>query len=357
MEKSLPKITIVTVVYNGVEQIEKTIKSVISQAYDRIEYIVIDGASDDGTVEIIKKYEKHISYWISEKDSGIYDAMNKGIDAATGEWINFMNAGDTFVSDRVVSKVVSMKSKDSDLVCGDINNQINGKYVYTQAAGISEIFNGFFTFCCHQALFAKSTLLKKYKFNTIYKIAGDFDFILQCYLDGSKFEFLDIVITNYLNGGTSKRLSIVTRIEELFILTKYIDNPEDILKHKSFPRLLNIHPQINMIFARLFNNLLVSLESLALENKKIVLYGYGNVGEIVYNKYSNSIVKVVDRNYEALNQKDLSIVIEDIADLDQCEFDYILITVLGREKEIKKWLLEEFNIDEDKILELHANVI
>ncbi|HAH56818.1 MAG TPA: glycosyltransferase, partial [Bacteroidales bacterium] len=84
--------TVVTVVFNGVEFLEDTIKSVIGQTYDNVEYIIVDGGSKDGTLDIIKKYEYAIDYWVSEPDKGIYDAMNKAIDLGSGDWINFMNA-------------------------------------------------------------------------------------------------------------------------------------------------------------------------------------------------------------------------------------------------------------------------
>ena len=87
------KISIISVCYNAIHGIEKTIQSVLSQSYDDIEYIIIDGGSTDGTVDIIRKYSDQITYFVSEPDGGIYDAMNKGVRAATGEWINFLNAG------------------------------------------------------------------------------------------------------------------------------------------------------------------------------------------------------------------------------------------------------------------------
>ena len=92
----LPKITVVTVVYNGILTLDATIKSVISQTYSNLEYIVVDGGSTDGTLELLKKYNSQISIIISEKDDGLYDAMNKGIALSTGEWICFMNCGDIF---------------------------------------------------------------------------------------------------------------------------------------------------------------------------------------------------------------------------------------------------------------------
>lgn len=90
------KISVITVCYNAVDTLEKTIQSVLEQTYHNIEYIIIDGGSTDGTVEIIHRYVDYLAYWVSEPDRGIYDAMNKGIERATGEWVNFMNAGDYF---------------------------------------------------------------------------------------------------------------------------------------------------------------------------------------------------------------------------------------------------------------------
>lgn len=118
-KKKLPKISIVTVVYNGAVFIEKTIKSVISQEYSDFEYILIDGGSSDGTLDVIKKYEKSIDLTLSESDGGIYDAMNKAIRIATGEYLIFINAGDVFLDQFVINQLAQEIIKnDVDLIFG-----------------------------------------------------------------------------------------------------------------------------------------------------------------------------------------------------------------------------------------------
>lgn len=117
-----PLVSVITVVYNGEKYLEETIQSVIHQTYDNVEYIIIDGGSIDGTLEIIKKYEDRIDYWVSEKDSGIYDAMNKGLVITLGEWLNFLNGADTFYVSTLLADVFNGKSTEKyDLIYGDFH--------------------------------------------------------------------------------------------------------------------------------------------------------------------------------------------------------------------------------------------
>jgi glycosyltransferase involved in cell wall biosynthesis len=117
---SNPLISIITVVYNGVSTLEQTILSVINQTYKDIEYIIIDGGSTDGTIDIIKKYKENLACWVSEPDKGIYDAMNKGIKVASGEWINFMNCADCFCDIHVVKTIFSINfPKDINFLYSD----------------------------------------------------------------------------------------------------------------------------------------------------------------------------------------------------------------------------------------------
>ena len=112
--KETPKISIVTVTYNCKDTVEKTIQNVLKQTYPNIEYIVIDGNSTDGTKEIIERYADRLAYWVSEPDKGIYDAMNKGIKAATGDWILFRNSGDYFFEPSTVEKVFDWYKKKNN---------------------------------------------------------------------------------------------------------------------------------------------------------------------------------------------------------------------------------------------------
>ena len=173
-----PKITVVTICYNAVNTIEKTILSVINQTYNNIEYIVVDGASTDGTMDIIKKYDDRIAKWVSEPDNGIYDAMNKGIDMATGEWINFMNAGDIFFSCFSISSAFDIVDTISaDIIYGyQVHSYKYGKYVRIRLSLDR------FRYCMpigHPSTFVKTSLMKECKFDTNFKIAADYNFFFK----------------------------------------------------------------------------------------------------------------------------------------------------------------------------------
>ena len=214
-------VTIVTVTYNAEDLLEETILSVINQDYANIEYIIIDGASCDGTVDIIKKYEDKINYWISEPDDGIYFAMNKAIEQATGKWINFMNAGDSFVASNTVTSVINEKISDHDLVYGGIYVLKPKNKVLTQPPEKSDLL--LYPSICHQSLFTRTEILKKYLFDTSYKICADYDLELKCENKGYKFKRLNYPIANFLADGLNSKELYRTRIEGISILLKYND--------------------------------------------------------------------------------------------------------------------------------------
>ncbi|GHX01111.1 Colanic acid biosynthesis glycosyl transferase WcaE [Vibrio cholerae] len=200
---SSPLITVVTVVYNGEAFLEDTILSVINQTYDNVEYIIIDGGSTDATLDIIRKYEHAIDYWVSEKDQGIYDAMNKGITLATGDWINFMNGGDAFYNNTTLDHVF----KKNDLSVFDIiygNHQVvypSGRKRLARAGQLTNMWKG--SQFCHQATFVKSKYHKKNKFNISTEIVADFELFYNAWRANKKFHFIDVVIARFEAGGVS----------------------------------------------------------------------------------------------------------------------------------------------------------
>ena len=200
-----PLITVVTVVYDGEKYLEKTILSVINQTYNNVEYIIIDGGSTDGTVDLIKKYEDKIDYWISETDKGIYDAMNKGIDSALGKWINFMNADDRFY-DRKVLEVIFHKNNFNDAVMIYGKHQViytntNRKTRIAKPGKVSNLWKG--SQFSHQSVFVLLSLHKGNKYNVLNKIGADFEFFYKMYRRGKNFYFVDVVISSITSGGIS----------------------------------------------------------------------------------------------------------------------------------------------------------
>ncbi len=339
------KITIITVVFNAILYLEETIKSILSQNYNNIEYIIIDGGSKDGTIDIIKRYEKYVSYWVSEKDEGIYHAMNKGIEKATGEWINFMNAGDTFCNNDTISTVIKCLKPDTDLISGDmyyINENNEKKYLRHKEINYP-LQN---MFCYHQSLFTKTSIMKDIKFSTEFKVSGDYDFLLKCYMKNYKFQYLDIPIANFRAGGMAESQNIIARIEDMFIQSKYLKNPSDIFNSHSFARFNSYTKTNNSSLTKFLNELFLQCKEFNLDKRKFVLYGYGNIGEILYTKYKDNIISIVDQNHKKIDQNN----VKNLQVLKSIDFEYILISVLGKEKEIESYLIKEFNIPQYKIL-------
>lgn len=194
IDHSQPLISVVTVSYNAVSTIEDTILSVVNQTYKNIEYIIIDGGSTDGTVDVIKKYADKISYWVSEPDKGIYDAMNKGIDRATGKWINFMNSGDVFYSDGVIEKIVEQASVGIAVIYGNVILKYSWGDVVKKALPI-HVMNRRFPFS-HQSCFINIVFMKELKYDTSFKICADYNFFYKLYYEKKcYFLYVDSIVS------------------------------------------------------------------------------------------------------------------------------------------------------------------
>ena len=175
-----PLVTVITVTFNARAALERTIRSVANQDYPRLEYIVIDGGSTDGTLETIKENEGNITQWVSESDQGIYDAMNKGVRMAHGEYCIFMNAGDTFVTPHTVSDFFSQLYAPADVAYGDIIK--NG--ILKPALPPRNCHKMYY---CHQAVFTRTDCLRQYPFDMAHRYSADFKQSKQLFLAGKKF--------------------------------------------------------------------------------------------------------------------------------------------------------------------------
>ena len=206
------KFSIVTIVLNDKNNIEKTIQSVLNQNIE-IEYIIIDGGSTDGTLEVIEKYRDKIDILDSEKDDGIYNAMNKATEKANGEWICFMNSGDGFYNSNVLKNILPNIENSVDVVYGDWEVRYASKNKIIKANNsIDKIWQGMIF--SHQSCFVKKDILKEYKFNESNRITADYELFYTLYKANKRFDYIPIVLSSVSAGGVSdiKRIdSIVSR--------------------------------------------------------------------------------------------------------------------------------------------------
>ena len=206
-----PKVSIITVVFNGENIIEKTMQSVLTQTYPNIEYIIVDGKSTDNTLQIIEKYKEKISVLISEKDNGLYDAMNKGLAVATGDYVWFMNGGDQ-INDFDVLTNVFAQNIESDIFYSDTNLiDEEGKYLSL----LSEIGHNNAPdnltpksmqrgmVVCHQSFIAKRNITSP--FNLKYKISADIDWVIKCLKRSKQNHKLNFCLSKFMTGGVSSK--------------------------------------------------------------------------------------------------------------------------------------------------------
>jgi putative colanic acid biosynthesis glycosyltransferase len=203
-------VSIITVVFNDVLHIEATIRSVLAQKYDHVEFIIVDGGSTDGTLDIIKSYESEIDYWVSERDEGIYYAMNRGIDLVSGDWINFMNSGDCFYNTSVIKNVFNHDEySDIDVIYGHHNVIYPAKKSLVKAGYAPQLWKG--AQFCHQSSFIKSSMHKSNKFNAHHRIGADFEFFYNAYKKNKNFKCKDIIVSSVSAGG----LSDIKRVDSI----------------------------------------------------------------------------------------------------------------------------------------------
>ena len=221
-ENKKPFVSIITACLNAENTIEQTIQSVTDQTYPSIEYIIIDGDSTDGTLDIIKKYEDRIAKWISEPDSGVYDGMNKGIIHSTGDILCFLNSGDLLYDKDVIKNVVDRFSDNNVYgVYGNVevlNDYREDKFVRGCKVTPNKLL---YRHICHQALFVRRFLFNEIgMYSTSFKLASDHEFIVKSikkYPD--RFIYVDEIFAIYRDGGMSCKMMDKMKLEELKILS------------------------------------------------------------------------------------------------------------------------------------------
>lgn len=216
--------SIITINYNNGEGLRSTIESVIRQSCNDYEFIIIDGGSSDDSTNVIKEYAKHITYWVSEKDNGVYHAMNKGVAAAKGDYCIFMNSGDCFHSPDILNDVVEHKE---DIICGRVikgNSQESSGH-HKSTISLVDLMRGSLP---HQAMFIKRELLVNHPYDERYKILSDWKFCIETLIfDNNSFRNINTIVADYDTSGISTNSNGLLPKERELILRELF--PERIL--------------------------------------------------------------------------------------------------------------------------------
>jgi glycosyltransferase involved in cell wall biosynthesis len=229
LDSSRPLVSIVTVVFNGAAHLEKTITSVVDQSYDRIEYIVLDGGSTDGSVDIIRKYESRIAFWASRSDSGMYYAMNEGIERSHGEIVGIINSDDWY-EPKAIERVVDayLASDRQSVIYGSMRyfdaDRFDMILSYDHRKLPSRMIN-------HPSCFVPRTLYDRYgRFDTRYRIAADYDLLLRLFRNDVGFVHLDGILSNFRHGGYSMAHSSVPEVLAIRMNYGYIGRGQYLLR-------------------------------------------------------------------------------------------------------------------------------
>ena len=202
------KLSVITINFNNRDGLRKTIESVVNQTFKDFEYIIIDGGSTDGSVEVIKEYADRIDYWVSEPDKGIYNAMNKGIDVAKGEYCNFMNSGDVFVNNNILLEIEDLLI-DVGIVYGRAVYS-DGRMALERQSDIPDLIHFFSNTISHQASFISAKMLKRYHYDERLRIVSDWKFFVQAFvLEQCSYRNVDKIINVQESVGASLCLDLI----------------------------------------------------------------------------------------------------------------------------------------------------
>jgi glycosyltransferase involved in cell wall biosynthesis len=218
------KLSIITINYNNREGLIKTVCSVLNQTWQEFEYIIIDGGSTDGSKEYIESQSQYFNYWVSEKDSGIYNAMNKGIIKANGNYLLFLNSGDSLFNNDVLSNIIDKLNLDISFVCGHLYYEINNEKIIREHPDTMSFSYLVSKTVSHPSTFIKKTMFDKYGlYNEENKIVSDWEFFFKTLgLNGENYLKIDNTITNFDMAGISSSEIEKVKTEKQIVLNKYL---------------------------------------------------------------------------------------------------------------------------------------
>lgn len=228
-----PTLSVITVVYNNARDIERTIRSVVGQTYPHIEYLVVDGGSTDGTVAVIKQYSDRISQWVSEPDKGIYDAMNKGLAMATGDYVLFMNSGDEIYAPDTVARIFATEP-GADIYYGETELfDDNWESLGLRRHYVPERFSWrsfrYGMNVSHQAIYIRRNIVGRY--DTQYQLSADIDWVIRAAKQAKRAVNTRMLVAKYLVGGLSKKRHRQSLVERFRIFTKHYGLLPNIINH------------------------------------------------------------------------------------------------------------------------------
>ena len=261
------KFSVITINYNNKEGLNRTINSVINQRNANFEYIIIDGGSRDGSVDIIMQYTTNITYWVSENDNGVYHAMNKGVSAAKGEYCVFMNSGDCFHSSDILYSVADYQE---DIICGKVlkGSDPNPRGHEKESITLVDLMRASLP---HQAMFIKRELLVKHPYDENYKILSDWKFSIESIVfDNCSFHNIDMIVANYDTTGISSNSSGLFAKER-----------EQILKELFPPRIIVDYQRLTPVDDELLDQSLLLTQTLGA--RKLV------------KRFSNVVLKFINK--------------------------------------------------------------
>ena len=237
------KLSIITVNYNDAEGLERTIQSVISQTYHDYEFIIIDGGSTDGSVDVIKKYESHIDIWVSEPDGGIYPGMNKGLHKAKGEYVNFMNGGDRYHSEDVLEKIFALETNAEIITGAHAENGLRN--VGKRGVTMLDLYKWAID---HQASFIRRDVALRHPYDEKYRIVSDWKFFIEALIfDNCSFYYTDTIVVDVDMKGISNTNYTLDMQEREAVLRELF--PERVLK--DYQLLASIHPDLLEVVPRI----------------------------------------------------------------------------------------------------------